>query len=192
MHWWHFGYVHIWNNRFSGHGDKLVRQRKQSSTWSISLRNCQAWSESLAKEASGSWEWPADTASTPVDSESVSHCHVQLFMTPGTIARRAPLTWNSPGRNTGVGCHSFLQGIFLTQGSNPGLLPYRQILLLSEPPGKPPIDSGKYLKRKTLKKTMRVETLGLLNFGNQCSWDYICTHWLVEPEIFISHLWVKN
>ena len=39
--------------------------------------------------------------------------------------------------------------------------------LLSEPPGKPPIDSGKYLKRKTL-KTMRVETLGLLNFGNQC------------------------
>ena len=28
----------------------------------------------------------------------------------------------SPGKNTGVGCHSLLQGIFLTQGSNPGLL----------------------------------------------------------------------
>ena len=25
--------------------------------------------------------------------------------------------WNSPGKNTGVGCHSLLQGIFLTQGS---------------------------------------------------------------------------
>ena len=30
--------------------------------------------------------------------------------------------WKSPGRNTGVGCHSLLQGVFLTQGSNPGLL----------------------------------------------------------------------
>ena len=30
--------------------------------------------------------------------------------------------WDSPGQNTGVGCHSLLQGIFLTQGSNPGLL----------------------------------------------------------------------
>ena len=27
--------------------------------------------------------------------------------------------WDSPGRNTGVGCHSLLQGIFLTQGLNP-------------------------------------------------------------------------
>ena len=30
--------------------------------------------------------------------------------------------WNSPGKNTGVGCHVLLQGIFLTQGSNPSLL----------------------------------------------------------------------
>ena len=29
--------------------------------------------------------------------------------------------WNSPGRNTGVGCQFLLQGIFPTQGSNPGL-----------------------------------------------------------------------
>ena len=36
--------------------------------------------------------------------------------------------WNSPGKNTGVGCHSFLQGIFLTQGLNPGILHCRQIL----------------------------------------------------------------
>ena len=28
----------------------------------------------------------------------------------------------SPGQNTGVGCHALLQGIFPTQGSNPGLL----------------------------------------------------------------------
>ena len=29
--------------------------------------------------------------------------------------------WSSPGKNTGVGCHSLLQGIILTQGSNPNL-----------------------------------------------------------------------
>ena len=30
---------------------------------------------------------------------------------------------DSPGKNTGVGCHALLQGIFPTQGSNPCLLP---------------------------------------------------------------------
>ena len=36
--------------------------------------------------------------------------------------------WNSLGKNTGVGCHSLLQGIFLTQGSYWGLLHCRQSL----------------------------------------------------------------
>ena len=36
--------------------------------------------------------------------------------------------WDSPDQNTGVGSHSLLQGIFLTQGSNPGLLHCGQIL----------------------------------------------------------------
>ena len=36
--------------------------------------------------------------------------------------------WNSPGQNTGVGSLSLLQGIFLTQESNPGLPRCRQIL----------------------------------------------------------------
>ena len=36
--------------------------------------------------------------------------------------------WNYPCQNTGVGSPSLLQGIFPTQGSNPGLLNCRQIL----------------------------------------------------------------
>ena len=36
--------------------------------------------------------------------------------------------WNFPGQNTGVGILSLLQGIFPTQGLNPGLLHCRQIL----------------------------------------------------------------
>ena len=31
-------------------------------------------------------------------------------------------SWDSPGKNTGIGCHGFLQGIFLIQGLNPHLL----------------------------------------------------------------------
>ena len=43
---------------------------------------------------------------------------------------------DSPGKNTGVGCHSLLQGIFPTQGLNLGLLHCRADSLLSKPPAK--------------------------------------------------------
>ena len=43
---------------------------------------------------------------------------------------------HSPGKNTGVGCHALLQGIFPTQGLNLGLLHYRADSLLSKPPEK--------------------------------------------------------
>ena len=36
--------------------------------------------------------------------------------------------WDFPGKNTEVGCHVLLQGIFPTQGSNPHLLHCRHIL----------------------------------------------------------------
>ena len=36
-------------------------------------------------------------------------------------------SWDSPGKNTAVGSHSLLQGIFPTQRSNPGLPHCRQI-----------------------------------------------------------------
>ena len=47
--------------------------------------------------------------------------------------------WNSPGQNTGVGSLSLLQGIFPTQGSNPGLPHYRQILYQLSHKGNPRI-----------------------------------------------------
>ena len=60
----------------------------------------------------------------------------------GTVAQSCPTLCNptdcnppgsfvqgdSLGKITGVGCYALLQGIFLTQGSNPGLLHCRQIL----------------------------------------------------------------
>ena len=43
----------------------------------------------------------------------------------------------SPGKNTGVGCHALLQGIFSTQGLNPGLPALQVDSLPAELPGKP-------------------------------------------------------
>ena len=48
--------------------------------------------------------------------------------TIGLQPARLLCPWDSPGKNTGVCCHSLLQGIFLTQGLNPGLQHCRQIL----------------------------------------------------------------
>ena len=48
--------------------------------------------------------------------------HVHLFETPWTLAHQLLYWWNFPGKNTGVGCHSLLQGIFWTQGWNQCLL----------------------------------------------------------------------
>ena len=45
-----------------------------------------------------------------------------VFATLWTIAHQVPLSMGSPGKNTGVGCHFLLQGIFLTQGLNPPCL----------------------------------------------------------------------
>ena len=53
---------------------------------------------------------------------------VRLFVNPWTVACQAPLSRDFPGKNTGVGCHFFLQGIFPTQRSNPHLLLCRLIL----------------------------------------------------------------
>ena len=53
--------------------------------------------------------------------------------------------WNSPGQNTGVGRLSLLQGIFPTQGLNPGLPHCRQILYqLSHKGSSPPVGISKY------------------------------------------------
>ena len=45
---------------------------------------------------------------------------VWLFSVPGTTRLLCP--WNFPGKNTGMGCHFLLQGIFQTQKSNLCLL----------------------------------------------------------------------
>ena len=43
-------------------------------------------------------------------------------MTPWIVVHQPPLSMDFLGKNTGVGCHFLLQGIFLTQGQNQCLL----------------------------------------------------------------------
>ena len=55
--------------------------------------------------------------------------HARLFATPWIVACTKLLCpWDFQGKSTGVGYHFLLQGIFPTQGSNPGLSHCRQTL----------------------------------------------------------------
>ena len=64
-----------------------------------------------------------------VVSESVSHSVLSnSSQFHGLLPTRLLCPWDSTGKNTGVGSHSLLQGIFPIQGSNPGLAHCRQTL----------------------------------------------------------------
>ena len=45
-----------------------------------------------------------------------------VLATPWTVAHQLLCPWNFLGKNTGVDCHAHLQGMFPTQGWNPGFL----------------------------------------------------------------------
>ena len=53
---------------------------------------------------------------------------VKVGQSCSTLCDSMDSPWNFPGQNTGVGSLSLLQGIFPTQGLNPGLLHCRRIL----------------------------------------------------------------
>ena len=55
---------------------------------------------------------------------------VWLFVTLWSVASQVLCPWNTPDKNTRVGCHALLQGIFLSQGSNLCLLHWQEDSLL--------------------------------------------------------------
>ena len=63
-------------------------------------------------------QWPSEVAQSCLTLCDPMDCSLPCFSVHGIF----------PGKNTGVGCHFLLQWIFLTQGSNPGLLHCRQTL----------------------------------------------------------------
>ena len=73
-----------------------------------------------------------------LEKEMATHSSVLAWRIPGTFRPHGLYSpWNSPCQNTGVGSLSLLQGIFPTQGSNPGLPQYRWILYRLSHKGSP-------------------------------------------------------
>ena len=62
------------------------------------------------------------------ESERVSHSALSHSAVPWTVAYQVPLSLGFSRQEYCYGSHSLLQGVFLTQGSNPGLPHCRQIL----------------------------------------------------------------
>ena len=64
-----------------------------------------------------------------VTSEVIQSCPSRVSLwSHGLYPTMLLCPWDFPGKSNGVGCHFLLQRIFLTQGSNPGLLHCRQML----------------------------------------------------------------
>ena len=89
----------------------------------------------IVREVAKSWTWVSNShfAITILHTIyivlGVSHLKKwSVLVMSNSLWPHVLCQWNSSGKNTGVACHSLLQGIFQTQGSNPGLLHHRQIL----------------------------------------------------------------
>ena len=110
-----------------------------------------------------------------------------------SVVSNSVTPWNSPGKNTGVGCHALLQGIFPTQGSPRS--PVLQVdSLPSEPPGKP--------------KNTRVGSQSFLQgifLTQESNWDLLhCRRILYQPsyqsspskaffsKLIINRLWSQT
>ena len=74
------------------------------------------------------WQVPPGEPSCWCEVKLKSLSCIQLFATSRTVAYQALCPWDFPGKSTGMGCHFLLQGIFPTQGLNPGLPHCRQTL----------------------------------------------------------------
>ena len=75
----------------------------------------------------------------PLEKEPATHSSILAWRIPWTVVLWAPLSMGFSGKNTGVDCHFLLQGIFLTQGLNLGLLHCRQTLYHLSHQGSPPM-----------------------------------------------------
>ena len=84
---------------------------------------------------------------------------------------------DSPGKNTGVGCHALLQGIFQTEGIEAPSSALQADSLLSEPPGK-----GHYYQEEGKAKNPKMTLYRSFPFLRKVTPDYVFT-----PRHLILH-----
>ena len=91
--------------RFEREGSYVYLWLVLADVWQKPTQHCKAIILQLKKKKN-----------TGVGECVLSHfSQVQLFAVPWT-ALQTPLSHDSPGKNTAVSCHSFLQGIFQLKG----------------------------------------------------------------------------
>ena len=90
-----------------------------------------------------------------------------LTATPWTVAHQVALSMESPGRDTGVGCHVLLQGVLPAQGLTPHLLHWQADSLPPSPLGSPPCSLAPHLM--WVESTHLGRLARLLNFLSQYS-----------------------
>ena len=81
-----------------------------------------------AGEGQGKMNWESSTETNFSEVKVKLLSRVQLCDPMDCSPPRLLCPWDFPGKNAAVGCHFLLQEIFPTQGLNPGLLHYRQML----------------------------------------------------------------
>ena len=102
---------------------------------------------------------------------SFTHWYLTLGDPRGLQPARLLCPWRFPGKDTRVGCHFLLQGIFLTQGSNPGLLH----LLLWQADSLPLSHQGSPLQGRALPES---------HWSNQAISKSVCSS--IHPSTHVS------
>ena len=108
------------------------------------------------------WSYQGNLIISDQVGASVSVMHVCWVSSVMSVSGQ-PYPWNSPGKNTGVGCHALLQGIFQTQGSKLHLLcllPWQAVFFLPLAPPEKPLEC-QFSSVRSLSRVWLFETHGL-------------------------------
>ena len=121
----------------------------------LSFASWMTWSDT-SRTKTDIWGWPTNQAEGKKEGKLVDSwgpgrpwckvraCYMASVMSDslqpyGLQPARLLCPWDSPGKNTGVGCHVLLQGIFPTQGLNLRLLHLLNWQVGSLPPSRLPL-----------------------------------------------------
>jgi len=110
------------------YGNPLQYSCLENSHGQRSLAGCSSWGLRVGHD-----QVTMHSRTNSIQNQSESHSVVSDSLWPHGLCT----PWNFPGQNTGVSSLSLLQGIFPTQGSNPGLLHCRRILYQLSHKGSP-------------------------------------------------------